>query len=243
MNVRTDEITPGIYRFSTFVPEIAAPHGFTFNQYLIEAGQPLLFHCGPRAMFESVAAAVSRIMPVGQLRWISFGHVESDECGAMNQWLRAAPAAQVVHGATACMVSLNDLADRPPRMLRDGERIDLGGKSVVWLDTPHVPHSWESGLMYEETTRTLLCGDLFAHVGDGPAVTGQSIVEPAIGAEEMFKATALTPMTGPTIRKLAQLGPKRLAVMHGSCFEGDCADALLKLAAYYESALGTVSPG
>lgn len=237
MDVQTTEIGPAIYRFSTFVPEIAAPFGFTFNQYLIGADDPLLFHCGPRMMFDGVSRALARIMPPSRVRWISFGHVESDECGSMNQWLEAAPDAQVAHGATACLVSLNDLADRPPRVLADGEKIELGGKRVRWLDTPHAPHAWESGLVFEETTETLFCGDLFTHLGNGPALTRESIVEPAVKAEEMFKSSSLTPTTGPTIRNLAALKPKRLAVMHGSCFEGDCENALLALADYYDSAL------
>jgi flavorubredoxin len=234
MDVHTAEIADGIYRFSTLVPEIAAPAGFSFNQYLIEADEPLLFHTGPRYMFDDISAALSRIMPVSRLRWVSFGHVESDECGSMNQWLAAAPAAEVLHGATACMVSLNDLADRPPRALADGETLDLGGKRVRWIDTPHVPHAWESGLIYEETTRTLFSGDLFTHVGPGPAVSRDSIVEAAAQTERMFRATSLTVLTAPTIRRLAALEPRTLAVMHGSCFTGDCARELRALADFYQ---------
>jgi flavorubredoxin len=235
--VRTDEIAEDIFRLSTLVPD-AAPGGFTFNQYLIRAEQPLLFHTGPRGMFADIRAAVSRLAPIERLRWLSFGHVESDECGSMNQWLAATPESQVVHGQTACMVSLNDLADRPPRVLADGEVLDLAGKQVRWLDTPHVPHAWESGLIYEETTATLLCGDLFTHVGDGPALTHESIVDAAAQTEDMFRSTSLTPALVPTLRRLAALQPRKLAVMHGSCFEGDCAAELEGLAAYYERALG-----
>lgn len=233
MTTRIDEIGEQIYRFSIFVPEIAAPAGFTFNQYLLNAEEPLLFHCGPRGMF---SAALATITPIERLRWIAFGHIEADECGSMNLWLAATPKAQVVHGQIACMVSLNDLADRPPRALGNGEVLDLGGKRARYIDTPHVPHAWESGLIYEEITGTLFCGDLFAHVGQGPAITNDSIVEAAIGAENAFQSTALTPATGPTIRILAALKPSRLAVMHGSCYAGDCASALSELAAYYEMA-------
>jgi len=176
------------------------------------------------------------VMPISKLRWIGFGHVESDECGSMNQWLAAAPDAQVVHGQTACMVSLNDMADRPPRALMHGDVLDLGGKRVRYLDTPHVPHAWESGVIYEETTGTLFCGDLFTHLGNGPAITEDSILEPAIAAEDAFQATALTPATAPTLRMLAALAPTRLAVMHGSSFQGDCAGQLFRLADYYEKA-------
>ena len=236
MQTEIAEIAPGIHRLSTHVAEIAPPMGFTFNQFLVVADQPLLFHCGPRGMFPLVRAAVEKIMPVSRLRWIGFGHVESDECGAMNQWLAAAPDAQVAHGQTACMVSLNDLADRPPRALANNEMLDLGGKKVRYLDTPHVPHAWESGLMFEETTATLFCGDLFTHLGNGPALTTGSILEAAIAAEEAFQASALTPTTAPTIRALAALAPKRLATMHGSSFQGDCAAQLAGLADYYEKA-------
>lgn len=236
MRTRIDEIADRIYRLSTLIAE-APPRGFTFNQYLIEADEPLLFHCGGRGLFESVSRAVASVVPLERLRWISFGHVESDECGSMNQWLAAAPRAQVAHGATACMVSLNDLADRPPHELVDGEVLDLGGKRVRYIDTPHVPHAWESGLMFEETTRTLFSGDLFTQLGDGPVTSDHGIVAAAIEAEEVFGATALTPHTAPTIRALKALNPERIAVMHGSCFAGDCAGELERLAVYYETQL------
>jgi flavorubredoxin len=236
MNTQTDEIAERIYRLSTFVPEIAAPAGFTFNQYLIDAKEPLLFHCGPRTMFPLVSAALATITPIARLRWIAFDHVEADECGSMNLWLAAAPSAQIVHGHTACMVSLNDLADRRPRALANGEVLDIGGRRVRYIDTPHVPHAWESGLIYEEITGTLFRGDLFTQIGQGPAITKASIVEAAIAAENAFQATSLTPATGPTIRMLGALKPSRLAVMHGSCYAGDCAAALSELAAYYETA-------
>lgn len=241
MNTEINEIAEGIFRLSTFVPEVAAPAGFTFNQFLIAAKEPLLFHCGPRAMFPAISQAFAKILPVERLRWIGFGHVEADECGAMNLWLAAAPDAQVIHGRTACMVSLNDLADRPPRMLDDGEVVDLGGHRVRYIDTPHVPHAWESGLIYEETTGTLFSGDLFAQVGRGPAMTEDSILAAAIAAEDAFKASSLTPVTGPTLRRLAKLNPRRLAVMHGSSYAGDCATALVELAAYFDRAHAAIA--
>ena len=241
METRVDEIASGIYRLSTLVE--MPPAGFTFNQYLIDADEPLLFHCGGRGLFPLVSAAAARIVPHQKLRWISFGHVESDECGSMNQWLAVAPNAQVAHGAIACMVSLNDLADRPPRVLADGEVLALGGKRVRYIDTPHVPHAWESGLIFEETTKTLFTGDLFTQLGDGPAIGSESIVPAAIAAEEGFHATALTAATGRTIRALKDLHPDRLAVMHGSCFEGDCGQELEALAAFcdaqFEAQLGS----
>lgn len=226
METRIAEIAPRLYRLSTFVPDVAPPAGFTFNQFLIDADMPLLFHCGPRAMFPAVSAAVSKIMPIERLRWISFSHLEADEAGAMNLWLAAAPRAEVAHGATAAMVSLIDLADRAPRTLADGETIDLGGRKIRYLDTPHLPHGWDAGLMFEEETRTLLCSDLFTHIGDPAPLTSNDILGPAAAAEEAFQDIALTPAIRPTIRRLAALEPKTLAIMHGSSYNGDCAAAL-----------------
>ena len=234
MQTRIDEIAAGIYRLSVYVPDIAPPAGFTFNHFLVRADEPMLFHCGLRAMFPVLSEAVGRLIPIEDLRWIGFGHVEADECGAMNEWLGVAPRAQVVHGATACMVSLNDLADRAPRTLTDGEVLDLGGRRVRYIDTPHVPHGWEAGVLYEETTGTLLCGDLFTHLGDGPPLTDKDVVGPAIAAEDMFHASSLHPATGKTIRRLAELAPRTLAIMDGSSFAGDGAAALRVLADDYD---------
>ena len=192
-------------------------------------------------MFPLVAEAVSKVVPIETLRWITFGHVESDECGSMNQWLEAAPKSVVAHGALGVMVSLNDLANRPPRALQDGGIMDLGGKRVRHIDTPHVPHGWEARVLFEETTRTLFCGDLFTHTGDGPATTTEDIVEPARKAEELFHATCLTPTTGATIRKLADLSPKTLALMHGSSFNGNTVKALHDLADLYDGWLREAS--
>lgn len=234
MQTQTHEIADGVFRFSTLVPEIAQPAGFTFNQFLILADEPMLFHCGPRGMFPLVSEAVAAVLPIQRLRWISFGHVEADECGSMNLWLAAAPNAVVAHGRTACMVSLNDLADRAPRPLGDGETIDLGGKRVRWCDTPHVPHGWEAGVIFEETSETLFCGDLLTQAGSGPALVEADILGSAIATEELFHSMCLGPNTGPAICSLADLGPRTLAVMHGSSFSGDAAGALRGLAAYCE---------
>lgn len=231
---KIDEVADGIFRISTFVPEIG-PTGFTFNQILIRAEEPLLFHTGHRSMFPAVSEAISTVVPVEQLRWITFGHVESDECGAMNLLLQAAPNAQVAHGFMGCMVSINEMADRPPRPLADGEVIDLGGKRVRHIDTPHVPHGWEARVLFEETTGTLLAGDLFTHLGDGPALTDQEIVGPADQAEDIFHASSLTPSMPAVIRQLAGLAPKTMALMHGSSYSGDCAGALEALADGYQA--------
>jgi flavorubredoxin len=145
----TDEIADGIYRFSTLIPDVS-PEGFTFNQFLIRGEQPLLFHTGARMLYPLVSEAVAKVIPLDSLRWVSFGHVESDECGSMNMWLAAAPEAQVAFGALGCMVSLDDMCDRPPRPLEEGEVLDLGGKRVRQISTPHVPHGWEAQVLLEE---------------------------------------------------------------------------------------------
>jgi len=240
MTTTVTEIADGIYRLSTFVPEVAPPAGFTFNQFLVMGDEPLLFHTGPRRMFPLVREAVSRVIAPGDLRWIGYGHFEADECGALNEWLAEAPRAQAAHGGTACMVSLNDVADRAPRQLQDGEAIDLGrGKRVRYLDTPHTPHGWDAGLMYEESTGTLLCGDLFTQLGHDVALTEGDIVGPAIAAEDMFQYSCLNPTMGATIRRLADVSPRVLALMHGPAFAGDGAAALRALAADYDRRAAT----
>ena len=236
MQTKIAEIADGIYRLSTFVPDIAPPAGFAFNQFLILGDEPLMFHTGLRKMFPLNREALARIIPPEKLRWIAFGHYEADECGAMNEWMAVAPNAQVAHGQTGCLVSLNDMADRAPRVLADGETIDLGGgKKVRYIDTPHTPHGWDAGVMFEESTGTLLCGDLFTQLGDNPAlIHGGDVVGPAIAAEDLFKYSALNPEMGATIRGLAKYKPKTLALMHGPSFAGDGAAALNALAADYE---------
>lgn len=229
MDTTIDEIADHIYRVATFVPDA----GMTFNQILVVADEPLLFHTGTRSIFASVAEAVARVLPLEQLRWISFGHVEADECGAMNQWLDAAPRAQVAFGALGCAVSVNDLADRPPLPLDDGAVLDLGGKQVRYLATPHVPHGWDAGVLHEETTGTLLCGDLFTQMGDGPALVDGSPMEATIAAEDLFGYTSLSPATVPTVERLASLDPTALVLMHGPTHTGAGGQWLRELAASY----------
>ena len=228
METRISEISPGVYRLSTWVEGVAPPAGFTFNQLLIDADEPMLFHCGHRQMFPLISAAVAKVIPLERLRWISFGHVEADECGAMNLWLQAAPNAQIVHGQLGCEVSIADLADRPPRGLADDEVLDLGGKRMRWLGTPHVPHGWEAGVFYEETDEVLFCGDLFTHVGDTAPLTTADILEPAIAAEQAFRAMTMAPGTAAALERMAALKPRKLALMHGASFEGDGSAPLLR---------------
>ena len=233
MNTSVDEIGPSIYRLSTFVSEIG-PSRFTFNQFLIDDDEPLLFHTGHRSMFPSVSEAIERVLPVSNLRWITFGHVESDECGAMNEFLAAAPKAQVAHGSMGCLVSVNEMADRPPRPLTDGEVLEIGTKRLRHIDTPHVPHGWDARLLFEETSGTLFCGDLFTHLGNGPPIVDNEIVAPAMDAEALFRSSSLAPDTAAVMRKLGDLKPSRLALMHGSSFSGDGGKLLYDLATAYE---------
>ncbi|HEX5534612.1 MAG TPA: hypothetical protein VFX33_12800 [Actinomycetales bacterium] len=235
MSVAVDEIAPDIYRCSVYVPEA----DFMFNQFLVDDEEPLLFHTGPRRMFPLVVEALSRIRPVEELRWITFGHVEADECGGMNQFLAAAPRAQVAHGRLGCQVSIDDLADRPPRPLDDGEVIDLGRHRLRYLATPHVPHGWDAGVYVDETTDVLLCGDLFTAVGQSRPLVESEIVGPAMQAEDLFAATCLTPQTGATIRRLAALAPRTLALMHGPSFSGDGSAQLSGLADAYDDRLAS----
>jgi flavorubredoxin len=240
METRIDEVAERIFRLSTFVPDIG-PTGFTFNQFLIDDDEPLLFHTGHRSMFPGIRDAIDRVLPVERLKWITFGHVESDECGAMNLLQGVAPEAQVAHGGLGCMVSIDEMSDRPPRPLADGEIIELGDKRVRHIDTPHVPHAWEARVLYEEATGTLLCGDLFTHLGDGPPLTEADIVGPAEEAEDLFGYSSLAPGTPTTIEALAELAPRTLATMHGSSFTGDCAGALRSLADAYRTRLTRVA--
>ena len=236
METRVDEIAERIYRMSTFVPDIG-PTGFTFNQFLIDADEPAIFHTGPRRMFTAVSEAIASVLPLDRLRWITFGHLEADECGAMNLFLEAAPNAQVAHTAIGCMVSIDDLAERPPTPLGPDEVLDLGGRRIRSIDTPHVPHGWDAHVLYEETTGTLFCGDLLTQVGDGPALTKNDLTESAMAAEDMFQSSCLTPKTAPTIRNLAELNPTTLAIMHGSSYSGNASKALLALAESYAQRL------
>ena len=235
MDTRIDEISAGLYRFSTYVPHIAPPAGFTFNQFLVLGQEPFLFHLGHRKTFPLTAAAVSRVLPLEKLRWLSFGHVEADECGAMNDWLAAAPNAEIVHGMVGARVSIDDMADRPARTVADDEVLDIGDRRLRFIATPHVPHGWEAGVFFEETTATLLCGDLFTHPGNGAAITESEIVTPAMAAEDLFGFSSLSPTTGATLRRLAALQPAAMALMHGSSFRGDCGGALRDLADRYDS--------
>lgn len=228
---RVDEVASGIYRISTPIPPAAMPGGFTFNQYLVVDEDPLLFHTGPRRLFPLVREAVAAVLRVERLRWISFSHYEADECGSLNAWLGEAPRAEPLCGRVAAMVSIGDVADRPPRVIADGETIRLGQHEVTWTDTPHLPHGWECGYLFERSTRTLLCGDLFTQPGcaEGPAITDGDILSSSEAfrfAEDYFSATR---NVSSLIEKLAAFRPTTLACMHGYAWKGDGAVLLRAL--------------
>jgi flavorubredoxin len=226
------EIAAGIFRISTAVPPSQIPGGFTFNQFLIEDEEPLLFHTGPRKMFPLVREAVRHVLgDVARLRYVAFSHVEADESGSLNDWLREAPRSEPVCGMIAANVSVNDLADRPAVALADQQELSLGRRSVRWLDAPHLPHNWECGYIYETTTSTLLCGDLFTHGGAQlPAVTDSEVLGPSEAFRKMMGGVALEANTRALLTKLAATQPKVLALMHGSSFRGDGAALLHGLA-------------
>jgi flavorubredoxin len=231
------EIAPGIFRINTPVPMDGG--GFSFNQYLIVDDQPLLFHTGLRNMFPLVREAVATVIPVERLRYVSFSHVEADECGSLNQWLAAAPQAVPLCSAVAALVSVNDLADRPARVLKDGETLKLGEHTLRWFDTPHLPHGWESGLLMEERTRTLFCGDLFTQGGTGnPPLTESDILGPSEAFRRPMDYFSHAPDTQARVEKLAQSQPTTLACMHGSAWQGDGAALLRELARVVRPAAG-----
>jgi flavorubredoxin len=223
------EIAEGIYRINT--PLSVVPGGFSFNQYLIDDEEPLLFHTGLRKMFPLVREAVRSVMPVEKLRYVAFSHFEQDECGSLNEWLAVAPNATAVCSKVAAMTSINDLADRPPRALADGETLPLGAHLIRWFDTPHLPHGWESGLMMEQSTRTLMCGDLFTQGGVGvQAITESDILGPSEAMRHGLDYFSHSKNTREMLERLASAEPTTLACMHGSAWHGDGAGLLRSLA-------------
>lgn len=225
---RIDEIEDGIYRIHT--PVRAMPGGFSFNQYLVVDDEPLVFHTGPRRMFPLVQQAIASVLPIDKLRWISFSHVEADESGSLNDFLAAAPNARPLCSQVAAMVSMNDLADREPRALRDGETMSTGRRTMRWLDAPHLPHGWENGFLLDETSRTLFCGDLFTQGGaDHEPLTERDILAPSEGFRAAMDYYSHTTLARPLVDKLAATAPRTLACMHGAAWRGDGAKLLAAL--------------
>lgn len=225
------EIADGIYRINTPVPPSAMPGGFSFNQYLVLDDAPLLFHTGPRGLFPQVRGAIAALMPPERLRYVAFSHVEADECGSLNQLLAMAPQAEPLCGQVAALVSIGDLADRPPVALADGETRSLGKHRVRWLDAPHLPHGWECGYLFEETTATLFCGDLLTQPGAGAEpLTEADVLGPSEAFRKAMDYYAHSPATGALLAKLAATKPAVLACMHGSAWRGDGAGLIAELA-------------
>ena len=225
------EIADGIFRINTPLSIPGDPHGFSFNQYLVRDDEPLLYHTGPRRMFALVREAVATVPPVESLRHISFSHFEADECGSLNEWLAAAPEAAPLCGRIAAMTSVADVADRAPRALADGETISIGTHTLCWFDTPHLPHAWECGHLFDETTRTLFCGDLLTQPGSKqPAVTEADILGPSEAFRHGLDYFANTRGTGEMLERLGSTSPALLACMHGSAWRGDGGALLRELA-------------
>jgi flavorubredoxin len=225
------EIGDGLYRINTPVEVAGGLGAFSFNQYLLLDEEPLLFHTGPRRMFPLVREAVASVTPVERLRWIAFSHVEADECGSLNDWLAAAPRSAPVCGKIAALVSIGDMADRAPKGLADGESVSIGKRSVRWLDAPHVPHAWECGFLFEETARTLFCGDLFTQGGKGQKpIVESDIVGPSEKMRQGMDYFSHAPNARAVLERLAALEPATLACMHGSAWRGAGSLPLLALA-------------
>lgn len=224
------EIADGIYRINTPLPPPIVPGGFSFNQYLIVDDQPLLFHTGLRKMFPLVQEAVSSVLPVEKIRYVAFSHYEADECGSLNDWLRVAPHSEPVCGSIAAMVTIEDVADRAPRAMQDGESLSLGKRSLTWYDAPHLPHAWECGYLFEHSTRTLFCGDLFTQQGLGESALIESdILEPSEIFRKQMDYYSHTKNGRQLLEKLAATRPRTLACMHGSAWQGDGSMLLLAL--------------
>ncbi len=232
------EIAPGIYRINTPV-QIPGGMGFNFNQYLVVDDEPLVFHTGPRLMFPLVAEAIGKVLPLERLRYVAFSHYEADECGSLNDFLAAAPAAVPACGQIAAMVSVNDVAARPAFALADGAVLRTGSRAFRWLDAPHVPHGWDCGFMMELETRTLFCGDLFTQGGSGAvAITDTDIVGPSEAFRRSMDYYSHAPHTAATLERLAREQPRVLACMHGSAWQGDGASLLRVLARSLDVAAG-----
>lgn len=225
------EVARDLYRISTPIPPETVPGGFSFNQYLLVDEAPLLFHTGPRRMFPLVREAIDSVIPVESLHWIAFSHVEADECGGLNDLLAVAPEARPLCGNVAAMVSIEDLADRAPRAMADGETISLGARQLEWIDAPHLPHGWETGYLIDRTNRVLMCGDLFTQPGTGgPALTEEDILEPSEAFRQQMDYYAHSRHAAKVFERLIGLSPETLACMHGSAWRGDGGALLGELA-------------
>jgi flavorubredoxin len=222
---RVEEVAERVYQIHLPVQDGA----FSFNQYLVVDDEPLLFHTGPRALHPLVVRSIASVMPIERLRYIAYSHCENDECGSMRELLERAPHAVPVTGAIGAMLN-GELFDRPTRAIDDGESLSLGSGSVTWLATPHLPHAWECGYLFETRTKTLLCGDLFTQPGaNGPALTSSDVLEPSERVRTGNEYFALTSNAEDLLEQLAATNPAVLACMHGSAYRGDGAALLCAL--------------
>jgi flavorubredoxin len=237
---RVDEVADGIYRICT--PLDVIPGGFTFNSYLIADDEPVLFHTGYRKIFPITLEAINKVMPVEKLRWIGGSHFEGDEFGALNDLLAAAPEATPFGTEVGVLTSLNDFAARPARGFGDGEEFSIGSRRMKWLYTPHVPHGWDCGILFDLSTRTLLCGDLFTQAGANlPPVTESEVLTASEGMRGMMDYYAHATSTSAILERLAGLHPTMLACQHGSAYRGDGAALLRELATTIESGKAKLS--
>jgi flavorubredoxin len=236
-----DEIAPDIFRLSIHV----AQFDLQFNHFLVRDNEPLLFHTGMRGMFPELREAVSQLIDVASLRWISWSHFEVDECGALNEWLAVAPQAQAACGEVGAMVNVQDFASRPPRALKPAEILDTGNHRFQWVPTPHLPHGWDAGVLFDESHRVLFCSDLFHQLGKREPITSNDVVSRWADAVATYQNhpvlmdyVPFTPQTRRHMEKLASLTPQVLAAMHGSTFVGDGSQALRDAAIALERLLG-----
>lgn len=217
------EIAPDVYRICTYIPEI----DLQFNQFLVKDEEPLLFHTGMKSLFPLVREAVATVIDPAKIRWISFSHFEADECGSLNEWLEIAPGAQPVCSTIGALVSVNDFAQRPAKAMNDGDVLATGKYRFRFIQTPHVPHCWDAGLMFEETNGTLLCSDLFHQLGDVEPLTESDVIDRARRTLVEYQAGPFanympyTRHTDRIMQKLAALKPRTIVPMHGSAYAGD----------------------
>lgn len=227
---RIDPIAEDTYRISVAIPPSQMPGGFSFNQYLVMDDKPLLFHTGPRRLFPVIRAQIETVLPIAKLRYVAFSHVEADECGSLPDILALAPEAQPVCGSIAAMVSVSDLVDREIVAMEDGQVLNLGHHELVWQATPHLPHGWECGFLFDRTTATLFCGDLFTQPGTGgEPLTRDDILGPSEAFRREMDYFSHTREAPRMIEKLAALQPNVLACMHGSAWKGDGGALLRRL--------------
>ena len=229
---KIDEIAPDVFRICIYVKEF----DLQFNHFLVKDDEPLLYHTGMRGMFPLMHEAVGKLIDVAALRWISWSHFEVDECGALNEWLKVAPKAIAACSQIGAIVNVADFADRPPRALTADAPLQTGKHRFTFHATPHLPHGWDAGALFEETNGTLFCSDLFHHNGEcEPLMETEDLLERTQKAQVDMQQTPLmdympyTPQTQPMLDRLAALKPKTLAIMHGSSYRGDAGKLLTGL--------------